>query len=136
MNNVPNFGDRLETAAAAKAGAQWPMNIRYTPAFLPLWLSILDPAIRERHCIIIMADANPNIAEMTFEDALRALEDVVRRLESGEVPLDDSINLYEQGEKLRQHCQARLDAAQAKIEKIVQAPDGRAVGTAPFDTDA
>lgn len=85
---------------------------------------------------MMMADANPNIAELTFEDALRALEDVVRRLESGEVPLDDSINLYEQGEKLRQHCQARLDAAQAKIEKIVQAPDGRAVGTAPFDTDA
>ncbi|MGB7374737.1 exodeoxyribonuclease VII small subunit [Pontixanthobacter sp.] len=86
-----------------------------------------------------MADANPNaqtkIAEMTFEDALRALEEVVRRLESGEVPLDDSINLYEQGEKLRQHCQSRLDAAQARIEKIVQAPDGRAVGSAPFDAE-
>lgn len=86
-----------------------------------------------------MADANPNttadITEMTFEAALSALEDVVRRLESGEVPLDDSINLYEQGEKLRQHCQARLDAAQARIEKIVQAPDGRAVGSAPFDAE-
>lgn len=89
--------------------------------------------------MIIMADANPNtttdITEMTFEAALSALEDVVRRLESGEVPLDDSINLYEQGEKLRQHCQARLDAAQARIEKIVQAPDGRAVGSAPFDAE-
>ena len=70
---------------------------------------------------------------MSFEDALRALEDVVRRLESGEVPLDASIDLYEQGEKLRQHCQARLDAAQARIEKIVAGPDGTVAGTRPFD---
>lgn len=70
---------------------------------------------------------------MSFEDALRALEDVVRRLESGEVPLDDSISLYERGEELRKHCQARLDAAQARIERIVAAPDGAAAETQPFD---
>jgi len=81
-----------------------------------------------------MTEPALDIAKMTFEEALRALEDVVKRLESGEVPLDDSINLYEQGEKLRQHCQARLDSAQARIEKIVQGPDGKAAGTAPFDT--
>lgn len=74
-----------------------------------------------------------DIASMTFEDALRALEDVVRRLESGDVPLDDSITLYERGEALRRHCQARLDAAQARIEKIVQGPAGQAIATAPFD---
>jgi exodeoxyribonuclease VII small subunit len=72
---------------------------------------------------------------MTFEDALRSLEDVVRRLESGDVPLDDSITLYERGEALRKHCQARLDAAQARIEKIVAGPDGQAAGTQPFDAD-
>lgn len=70
---------------------------------------------------------------MSFEDALRALEEVVRALETGEVPLDDSITLYERGEKLRQHCQARLDAAQARIERIVAGPDGGAAGTQPFD---
>lgn len=74
-----------------------------------------------------------DIQEMSFEDALRALEDVVRRLESGDVPLDDAITLYERGEDLRKHCQARLDAAQARIEKIVAGPDGIARGTAPFD---
>ena len=74
-----------------------------------------------------------DIAQMSFEDALRALEDVVRKLETGEVPLDDSIDLYERGEKLRKHCQARLDAAQARIEKIVAGPDGKAVGTEPFE---
>ena len=82
-----------------------------------------------------MEEGTPDISQMTFEDALRALEDVVRRLEGGEVPLDQSIDLYERGEALRKHCQARLDAAQARIEKIVQAPDGRPTGTVPFDAD-
>lgn len=72
---------------------------------------------------------------MTFEDALRALEDVVRKLEGGEVPLDESITLYERGEALRKHCQARLDAAQARIEKIVAGPDGQPSGTVPLDPD-
>jgi exodeoxyribonuclease VII small subunit len=80
-----------------------------------------------------MADEGGKIADMTFEDALRALEQVVARLESGEVPLDESISLYERGEELRKHCQARLDAAQARIEKIVAGPDGKAAGTQPFD---
>jgi exodeoxyribonuclease VII small subunit len=80
-----------------------------------------------------MSNAAADIAAMSFEDALRALEEVVRKLESGEVPLDDSISLYERGEQLRKHCQARLDAAQARIEKIVAGPDRQAAGTQPFD---
>ena len=80
-----------------------------------------------------MDDRATDITALSFEEALRALEDVVRKLESGEVPLDDSISLYERGEALRKHCQARLDAAQARIEKIVTGPDGKPAGTAPFD---
>ena len=80
-----------------------------------------------------MNDAVSEISALNFEDALRALEDVVRRLESGDVPLDDSISLYERGEALRKHCQARLDAASARIEKIVAGPDGAVIGTQPFD---
>jgi exodeoxyribonuclease VII small subunit len=87
--------------------------------------------------IMRMAEVASDISAMTFEDALRALEDVVRRLESGDVPLDQSIDLYEQGEKLRRHCQARLDAAQERIDKIVTGPDGQGnlgpQGTVPFD---
>lgn len=75
------------------------------------------------------------IGEMSFEEALRALEATVRKLESGEVPLDESIALYERGEELRKACQKRLDAAQAKIDKIVSDSEGRASGTVPFDTD-
>ena len=82
-----------------------------------------------------MADEGAQLTEMSFEQALKALEDVVRQLETGEVPLEQSIDLYERGEKLRAHCQARLDAAQARIEKIVAGPDGKASGAEPFDAD-
>ena len=79
-----------------------------------------------------MDEVKSELSEMSFEDALRALEQVVRRLESGDVPLDESIALYERGEKLRAHCQARLDAAQARIEAIRLDAEGRPAGTAPF----
>lgn len=75
------------------------------------------------------------ISDMSFEDALRSLEQVVRQLESGDVALDQSIALYERGEELRKHCQARLDSAQARIEAIVQDSQGQASGTKPFDSD-
>lgn len=83
-----------------------------------------------------MDEAEPAIGEMSFEDALRALEQIVRKLESGDAMLDESITLYERGEQLRAHCQARLDAAQARIEKIVQGADGKPSGVAPFDPAA
>jgi exodeoxyribonuclease VII small subunit len=80
-----------------------------------------------------MSETNSDIAALTFEEALRALEEIVRGLESGEVPLDKTMDLYERGEQLRLHCQARLDAAQMRIDKIVAGPDGSATGTQPFD---
>ena len=81
-----------------------------------------------------MAEEQSQISDLSFEQALRELEGVVRRLESGDVPLDESIDLYERGEQLRKACQKRLDAAQARIEKIVAGPDGKPAGTVPFDT--
>ncbi|AOL23651.1 exodeoxyribonuclease VII small subunit [Erythrobacter litoralis] len=79
------------------------------------------------------ADGAAEIGNMSFEQALAALEQVVRQLESGDVPLDESIALYERGEKLRAACQKRLDAAQARIEKIVTDAGGQPTGTAPLD---
>ncbi|MEM7664608.1 MAG: exodeoxyribonuclease VII small subunit [Pseudomonadota bacterium] len=76
-----------------------------------------------------------DIADMSFEQALKALEEIVTKLERGDVPLDDSIDLYERGEKLRAACQKRLDAAQARIEKIVTGADGKPSGTVPLDAE-
>ncbi|MCY1671516.1 exodeoxyribonuclease VII small subunit [Novosphingobium sp. SL115] len=78
----------------------------------------------------------PDIAGFTFEEALKELENVVRRLESGEAPLDESIQLYARGDALRQHCQARLDAAQARIEAIVADRDGKPQALRSFDETA
>jgi exodeoxyribonuclease VII small subunit len=77
--------------------------------------------------------APDEIERMSFEQALAALEQVVQQLEQGDVPLDESITLYERGEKLRAACQDRLDAAQARIEKIVTDASGQPTGTAPLD---
>lgn len=73
--------------------------------------------------------------ELSFEEALRRLEAIVQQLERGDVPLDQSITLFEQGNKLREQCQKRLDAAQTRIEQIVSGADGTAVKTTPLPVD-
>ena len=73
------------------------------------------------------------IDDLSFEDALKLLEEIVRQLESGEAKLDDAIRLYEEGTRLRQKCTERLDAAQARIEAIRLDSDGRPAGVAPFN---
>jgi exodeoxyribonuclease VII small subunit len=75
----------------------------------------------------------PPIDQMSFEQALSALEEIVQQLERGDVPLDKSIDLYSRGEELRAACQKRLDNAQARIEKIVAGADGKPDGTEPLD---
>jgi exodeoxyribonuclease VII small subunit len=80
-----------------------------------------------------MPDQPDDIAELSFEAALKRLEEIVRRLESGDASLDESILLYGEGDRLRQQCEARLNAAQARIEKIQLGRDGQPSGTVPFD---
>ncbi|MAA97928.1 MAG: exodeoxyribonuclease VII small subunit [Stappia sp.] len=72
---------------------------------------------------------------MPFEAALRELEGIVGRLERGDVPLEESIELYARGDALRRHCDKLLRAAEAKVEKIQLAEDGSASGTTPLDVD-
>ena len=62
--------------------------------------------------------STPDPSTLSFEDALRALEQIVRRLESGDVPLDESIALYAQGEELRKRCADRLQAAEARMGEL------------------
>jgi exodeoxyribonuclease VII small subunit len=77
----------------------------------------------------------PDVAALSFEDALKQLETIVARLESGDAALDESIDLYTKGDALRAHCEKRLKDAQARIEKITLGTDGKPAGTAPFDGD-
>ncbi len=77
-----------------------------------------------------MAD---DLSQLSFEDALKRLEAIVHRLESGDASLDESITLYTEGDKLRAQCEARLKDAQMRIEKISLNADGTPQGLVPFD---
>ena len=80
-----------------------------------------------------MSDA-ADPAALSFEEALARLESIVQQLERGDVPLEKSIDLYAEGDRLRAQCQKRLEAAQARIEQIVTGPAGEAAGTKSFES--
>ena len=75
------------------------------------------------------------MAEMKFEDALKKLEKIVDQLESGDVPLEDSLARYEEGVKLVRHCQKKLDQAKKKIEILVKTKDGK-IKIEPFEEES
>jgi exodeoxyribonuclease VII small subunit len=79
-----------------------------------------------------MAD-EPDIKSLSFEKALALLEEIVAKLESGRVDLEESIKIYERGEALRKHCETKLAEAEARIEKITLGANGKPTGTAPLD---
>jgi exodeoxyribonuclease VII small subunit len=66
----------------------------------------------------------PDIAAMSFEEALVELEQIVKRLEEGKGRLDDAISSYERGAQLRQHCEGKLAEALARVDRIVRGADG------------
>jgi exodeoxyribonuclease VII small subunit len=75
-----------------------------------------------------------DIAAMSFEDALAELEGIVRRLESGQVKLDDAIQSYERGAQLKRHCETKLNEAQQRVDRIIIGPEG-AVTVEPAKLD-
>lgn len=80
-----------------------------------------------------MSDAvPPDIASLSFEDALAELDAIVRRLEEGKGKLDEAVDAYERGSLLRKHCEAKLAQAQARIERIVTGADG-GIALTPLD---
>lgn len=78
-------------------------------------------------------DANDDIKAMSFEQALDALERIVDNLERGDVPLDQSIRIYERGEALKAHCDRLLKAAEDKVQKIRLTREGQPAGVEPLD---
>lgn len=80
-----------------------------------------------------MTEEATDVSKLTFEQALEQLEKIVDRLERGDVALDESIKIYEQGEALKKHCATLLQAAEDKVEKIRVGADGTAKGSEPLD---
>jgi exodeoxyribonuclease VII small subunit len=77
-----------------------------------------------------------DVKELSFEHALKELEGIVNRLERGDVALEESINIYERGEALRDHCDRLLKQAEAKVEKLAFDASGAPKGTDPLDPAA
>ena len=78
------------------------------------------------------AEKSPAVEDLSFEGALKELEAIVSRLEQGEVDLEDSIALYERGQALKTHCEAKLKSAEGRLEKIVMGANGPE--TQPMET--
>jgi exodeoxyribonuclease VII small subunit len=79
--------------------------------------------------------AKIDVTGLSFEQAVSELENIVARLERGDVPLDQSIEIYERGEALKKHCETLLNAAEARIEKIRIDRNGKPAGTEPLDRE-
>ena len=81
-----------------------------------------------------MADLSNPLEKLSFEAAMAELETIVKNLETGKTGLEESINAYERGIALKNHCEAKLREAQSRIDKIVVKPDGN-VSTLPLDPE-
>ena len=79
------------------------------------------------------APAPTDITALSFEQALAELEKIVAELESGQAPLERSIEMYERGALLKAHCEARLKAAQLRVEKIVVGANGETLRADPAE---
>jgi len=83
-----------------------------------------------------MAESNnTDIKKMPFERAIEELESIVKRLEEGKVPLEESVAIYERGEALKARCEDLLRQAEARVEKITLDASGKPSGSEPLDVD-
>jgi len=81
-----------------------------------------------------MADSpNADVNKLPFERAIEELESIVKRLEEGKVPLEESVTIYERGEVLKRRCEELLRQAEARVEKITLDAGGKPIGTEPLD---
>jgi exodeoxyribonuclease VII small subunit len=76
---------------------------------------------------------NSDVTRLPFEQAIEELESIVKRLEEGKVPLEESVTIYERGEALKRRCVELLRQAEARVEKITLDATGKPTGTEPLD---
>ncbi len=82
-----------------------------------------------------MTETNDDIATLSFESAMKELEQIVDRLEKGNVELEELIAIYARGEALKARCETLLKSAEQRIQKITLGTDGAPTGTAPLDVE-
>ena len=80
-------------------------------------------------------NSNTDVKKLPFERAIEELELIVKRLEEGKVPLEESVAIYERGEVLKARCEELLRQAEARVEKITLNADGKPSGSEPLDVD-
>jgi exodeoxyribonuclease VII small subunit len=78
-------------------------------------------------------DTQADVKKLSFERALEELESIVKRLEDGKVPLEESVTIYERGEALKRRCEELLRQAEARVDKITTDANGQPSGTEPLD---
>jgi exodeoxyribonuclease VII small subunit len=78
---------------------------------------------------------NSDVGQMPFERAIDELESIVKRLEEGKVPLEESVAIYERGELLKRRCEELLRLAEARVEKITLDAAGKPTGTDSLDIE-
>jgi len=76
-----------------------------------------------------------DVKRLSFERAIEELETIVKRLEEGKVPLEESVAIYERGESLKARCEDLLRQAEARVEKITLDASGKPTGVEPLDVD-
>jgi len=81
----------------------------------------------------VAENAHADVQRMTFEKAIEELESIVKRLEGGQVPLEESVAIYERGQALKARCEELLKQAEARVEKITLDSAGNPKGTTPLD---
>jgi len=74
-----------------------------------------------------------DVNKLSFERAIEELESIVKRLEDGKVPLEESVAIYERGEALKRRCEELLRQAEARVDKITTDASGQVTGTEPLD---
>ena len=83
-----------------------------------------------------MADnTNADVKRLPFERSMEELESIIKRLEGGQVPLEESVQIYERGEALKRRCEELLLQAEARVVKITKDASGQPTGTEPLDVD-
>ena len=84
---------------------------------------------------LAMAESTTDVKTLPFERAIDELESIVKRLEEGKVPLEESVAIYERGEALKARCEELLRKAEARVQKITLDASGKPTGREPLDVD-